>query len=230
MGLLSQTSYMAKVGYRIATSSNACIFWFLSETFGSIGAGVTFLTLFLISMERYICLMHPLRYEAVVTRNRVVFALVSCWIFTVSSALARFLVAEIGFIAHVLIPLLLMLNCIINLKIICLVRHHKTEIRNVTRHLQANQGRALDVASRTKTALTMTYLFALFLICYTPLFFCFVVMVIEGKVTTDVHVAFGVSVTVVDINSSLNPVFYCWRMRDIRRAIWKLFKNGFSTH
>lgn len=228
VGLLSQTSFMIKVGYRNATLSDACIFWFLSETFGGIGGGVTFLTLFFMSIERYICLMRPLRYDAIVTKNRVVFVLASCWIFTISSALARFLIAELGLLAHVLIPLLLISNCFIHLKIILLVRHHKRAIRDVTRHIQSNQRKAVDVASRTKTALTMTYLFALFLVCYTPLFCCFVIMLVEGRVTTDLHVALGVAVTVVYINSSLNPAFYCWRMREIRRAVVKLLKNVFS--
>ncbi|XP_078352209.1 melanocyte-stimulating hormone receptor-like [Oculina patagonica] len=228
VGLLSQTSFMVQIETRNTSPSNACIFWFLSETFGGIGAGVTFLTLFVMSIERYICLLYPLRYEAIVTKSRVIFVLVSCWIFTVSSLLARFLVAEIGLIAHVLMPVLLILNCFIHLKIIFLVRHHKRAIRDVTRHLQSNQRRALDVASRTKTALTMTYLFALFLVCYTPLFCCFVIMAVEGRVSANLHVALGVSVTVVYINSSLNPAFYCWRMREIRRALWKLYKNGVS--
>lgn len=228
VGLLSQTSFMIKVGYRNATLSDACIFWFLSETFGGIGGGVTFLTLFFMSIERYICLMRPLRYDAIVTKNRVVFVLASCWIFTISSALARFLIAELGLLAHVLIPLLLISNCFIHLKIILLVRHHKRAIRDVTRHIQSNQRKAVDVASRTKTALTMTYLFALFLVCYTPLFCCFVIMLVEGGVTTDLHFALGVAVTVVYINSSLNPAFYCWRMREIRRAVVKLLKNVFS--
>ena len=230
VGLLSQTSFMVKVGFRNATPSNGCIFWFLSETIGGIGGGVTFLTLFFMSVERYICLMHPLRYETIVTKNRVVFVAVSCWIFTISSALARFLVAGLALIAIVLIPLLLILNCYIHLKILLLARHHKRAIRNITRHLQSDQGTARDVASRTKTALTMTYLFALFLICYTPLFCCFVVMTIEGRVSADLHVALGVSVTVVYINSSLNPVFYCCRMPEIRRAVKQLLKNSVARH
>lgn len=230
VGLLSQTSFMIKVGYRNATLSKSCIFWFLSETFGGIGGGVTFLTLFFMSIERYICLMRPLRYETIVTKNRVVFVLASCWIFTVSSALARFLIADLGLLAHVLIPLLLVSNCFIHLKIILLVRHHRRAIIDVTRHIQSNQRKAVDVASRTKTALTMTYLFVLFLACYTPLFCCFVIMLVEGRVTANLHVGLGVSVTVVYINSSLNPAFYCWRMREIRRAVVKLLKAVFSRH
>ena len=146
----------------------------------------------------------------------------------VSSALARFLIADLGLLAHVLIPLLLVSNCFIHLKIILLVLHHKRAIRDVTRHIQSNQRRAVDVASRTKTALTMTYLFALFLACYTPLFCCFVVMLVEGRISANLHVVLDVSVTVVYINSSLNPAFYCWRMYEIRRAIVKLLKIVFS--
>lgn len=230
VGLLSQTSFMIKVGYRNATLSKSCIFWFLSETFGGIGGGVTFVTLFFMSIERYICLMRPLRYETIVTKNRVLFVSVSCWVFTVSSALGRFLIQDLGLLTHVLIPLLLVSNCFIHLKIILLVRHHKRAIRDATRHIQSNQRKAADVVSRTRTALTLTYLFVLFLACYTPLFCCFVIMLVEGRLTTNLHVALGVSVTVVYINSSLNPAFYCWRMQEIRRAVIKLLKTIFSRH
>lgn len=228
VGLLSQTSFMLKVGYRDASLSNACIFWFLSETFGGIGGGVTFLTLFFMSIDRYICLMCPLRYETIVTKNRVLFVLAGCWIFTVSSALARFLIADLGLLAHVLIPSLLVSNCFIHLKIILLARHHKRAIRDITCHIRSNQRKAVDVASRSKTALTMSYLFALFLACYAPLFCCFVIMWVEGRLTANLHLVLGVSVTVVYINSSLNPAFYCWRMREIRRAVVKLLKKVLS--
>lgn len=226
VGLFSQTSFMVKVGFGNVSPSKACFLWFLSETFGAIGAGVTFLNLFFMSVERYISLMFPLRYQAIVTKNRVLFVLASCWTFTISSALVRFVESDVGFLAHVLIPLLLISNCYFHLKILLLARHHKKAIRDITRNVQSNQGRSPDVASRTKTALTMTYLFTLYLICYTPIFWCFVAMAIEGRLTADLHVALGVAATVVYINSSLNPAFYCWKMREIRRAVIKLLKKS----
>lgn len=225
VGLFSQTSFMVKVGFGNVNLSRACFLWFMSETFGAIGAGATFLNLFCLSVERYTCLMYPLRYEAIVTKNRVLFVVLSCWIFTSSSALSRFVESGLGLLAHVIIPLLLVLNCYLHLRILLLARHHKKAIRDINRNVTSNQVRNLEVTSRAKSALTMTYLFALYLICYTPLFWCFVAITIEGKITTNLHVILGVAATIVYINSSLNPIFYCCRMREIRRAVFRLLKS-----
>ena len=51
-----------------------------------------------------------------------------------------------------------------------------------------------------------------------------VVETITG-VTRSVKVAYDLTTAVVFINSSVNPIIYCWRMKQVRRAVKHYLKN-----
>ena len=46
-----------------------------------------------------------------------------------------------------------------------------------------------------------------------------VVEAISGRVTRSVKVAYDLTTAVVLINSSVNPIIYCWRLKQVRRAV-----------
>ena len=180
------------------------------------------------SVDRYIYVMYPLRYESIVTQTRVVSILAFSWIYTFLTMVLCIWVSELSLTPIALIPLLLISNTWIHLKIVLAARHQQKAIQNTTGHLHPGQSNVAGTSQRAKTALSVTYLFALFFICYTPIVACFVSWNIVG-LTEPVAVALAISVTVVYINSSLNPGFYCWCMPQVWRAVRKVVKNNTAT-
>ena len=80
-----------------------------------------------------------------------------------------------------------------------------------------------------KSAFTAVYVYLVFLICYMPQT-CW--RIADGGQesaipNTDAGLYF---LTLVYLNSSLNPLIYCWKMREIRHNIINIFRNAFSCN
>ena len=78
-------------------------------------------------------------------------------------------------------------------------------------------------ASLIKSAISVTYVYVTFVVCWLPYFIS--VAVIKGNRPNIALRRFSVfSLTLIRLNSSLNPLIYrrCWKMRHIRHAIISL--------
>ena len=64
----------------------------------------------------------------------------------------------------------------------------------------------------------MIIIFCLLLACYLPYFIVAIVTMVMGK-SSSTMLAWNMTSAFVYLNSLLNPLVYCWRMREIRRAV-----------
>ena len=99
-----------------------------------------------------------------------------------------------------------------------------------------NQIQALQVERGEKTFSTLNfdrlfnslsgkfYVYLVFLVCYLPLFICLAAIKINGP-NISLKELLLFSISILNLNSSLKPVIYCWRMRRIRRAIMDILQN-----
>ena len=113
------------------------------------------------------------------------------------------------------------------IKIFQIVRRHQRQIW--VHHVRANTAantaaNTVNVLKCKKSAVTVLYIYGLFLIVYLPFFVVLMIDVFIGYTRT-VKVAYYYAVTFIFINSCLNPFVYCWRIREIRRAV----KNILTT-
>ena len=75
-----------------------------------------------------------------------------------------------------------------------------------------------------KSTVSIFYVYLLLLICYLPFFIFWAVMRMYGS-SIALKQFFLHSMTLVFINSSLNPVIYCWKMRHVRHAIMNILRK-----
>ena len=106
-----------------------------------------------------------------------------------------------------------------NFKIFKTIHRHQAQIQ-----AQAVQGPTLpNIARYKKSVFNMLYVVGFFTISYIP--WC--VAVISSYVRPPSHTAWYTVITFIFLNSSVNPVLYCWRMGEIRQAIKEMVKyNG----
>ena len=103
------------------------------------------------------------------------------------------------------------------IKIFQTVRRHQRQIW--VHHVRANTAaNTMNVLKCKKSAVTVLYIYGLFLIVYLPFFVELIIDVFIGYTRT-VKIAYYYAVTFIFINSCLNPFVYCWRIREIRRAV-----------
>ena len=115
----------------------------------------------------------------------------------------------------------------LNYKIYVAVRRHAHQIDSLQIHQVAQNDEIANVGRLRKSAVTTVYVYILFLVCYLP-------QICLGFVAEDPESGIpntdaGLYVlTLVFLNSSLNPLIYCWKMRDIQHNIINIIRSAFS--
>ena len=177
----------------------------------------SFLTVTAISIDRLLVLQLHLRYHAVVTTFRVNGVVIFIWIFSGVSSLLFFLSSRIYIILLAMIISLLAGNFVVYFKIYLIARRHQRQIQHHYQHQrQASNENIVRVTRFKKTALHTFLVYILLLCCYLPYSF----VTLYGTISLIVDFT---AVTLVFLNSSLNPLLYCWRDREIRTAVKQLF-------
>ena len=112
----------------------------------------------------------------------------------------------------------LLLSTLAYIRIYLAVRRHKNQIR-----VQQVQN-AANFASLIKSAVGTFYVFLVFLGCYLPIFICLTAIAIYGP-NVALNRLFLFSCTLVFLNSSLNPVIYSWKVRQIRHTVMNILRS-----
>ena len=176
---------------------------------------VSFKIVTAISVERYLSLLLHLRYEDVVTMKRVRRVLAVLWLWSGISAIV-WVVFTPSYMSYCLatgIVLCLFISTMAYVKIYRIARSHQRQIHSHQVAADPN-----NLRRRTKSAYSMFLVYCVLLCCYLPYSICLAVGNITGYKTWN-WIAINFTLTIVNINSSINPLIYCYRMREIRRAM-----------
>ena len=114
-------------------------------------------------------------------------------------------------------------------KIYSIVRHHTDQIQALQLQPvgQNQNGELANAARRKKTALATFYVYVVFVVCFLPVICVNAAYKIYGESELWLHLSYY-SWTLMYLNSSLNPLVYCWKMRNIRQAVISVFRNIFQ--
>ena len=125
-----------------------------------------------------------------------------------------------------------LLTIIVYCKMFSVLRRHKNQIQALQMHvvLEAPQNNNMaNFASVQKSAVSGFYVYLVFLICYLPINVVSLVYVIHGPSLATLK-SFLFTYTLIFLNSSLNPVIYCWKMRHVRHAIMDILRSVTRRH
>ncbi|XP_078346259.1 adenosine receptor A3-like [Oculina patagonica] len=192
----------------------------------------SFFSVMVISVDRFLAIRLHLRYQELVTHKRVVAVVITKWVFsTFLSLMMLWTPTIVSYVVFAIVEVLcLVTTTLLNYKIYLAVLHHKNQIETIqVQQGQAQNNEMTNVARIRKSAISTFYVYLVFMACYLPQICSYVVITISGQSTT----VKGLSVytlTLVFLNSTLNPVIYCWKMRHIRHAIVDILRNIFSLH
>ena len=224
VGLICQPSF---VGLKIAElgndSSAYCSLQIIQTISSWTTSGASLLTLSAVSIDRLLAVTLHLRYNAIVTVPLVFKTVVCLWVFTIIVVLQQFWITKLNWLVFPLVITLLTLlvTTLTTLKIFQIVRRHQ---RQITQQQQSVQSNTINVLKCKKSAVTVLYVYGLFLISYLPVFVSMLIAQTLTELTIPMRIAFNYVATLVFMNSLLNPVVYCWRIREIRRAVKNVFR------
>ena len=183
----------------------------------------SFLSVVAVSVDRFLAVHLHLRYQELVTHKRVVVVVIATWVLSASNSLFTFLnLREVYYlIFSIMVVTGLIVTTIVYTRIYFIARRHKNQIQS----LQIQQGEQTSEMARfaklVHSAVSVFYVYVLLLACYSPLLIC--IRIESSSVTTKKF--WVVSSTLLLLNSSLNPLIYCWRMRNMRHSVINVLRN-----
>ena len=192
-----------------------------------------FTTLFLVIVlcaERFIAIHYYLRYQELVTHKRVVAVVVSTWVLSGLFSLTRLWIPKS--IMYVVFGIT-QLACIIaatffSVRIYLSVRLHVNEMQVLQLQHAPQNAQMVNVRRMRKFAMMSVYVCLVLTVCYLPNICTLFAIAFTSRPSTGIkHLQFY-TVTLVFLNSSLNPVIYCWKMKHIRHTIIGLIRNAFT--
>ena len=227
VGLLCQPLFVAhKIAELKENLAVFCTLKVLQSVSAWITAGVSFLILAAVSIDRLLALTLHLRYNTIVTVPRVFQTIIALWISATVTVLSRFWMASKWYFIPIASILLIGFVIMISIwKIFRIVRKHQQQIKGQTKAVSHLPADTVNILKCRKSAVTVLYIYGLFLIFYLP----FVVPLLMEKFigyTRTVRIVYEYAATAVFINSCLNPVVYCWRICEIRRAVKNVIRRS----
>lgn len=236
VGLFSQPLYVAHKVAQITGYQNAyCVLGVAYSFTTTLFSGVSFGTMTAISIDRSLALHFHLRYKELVTVERALLNLVVLWLTSLVFASVFlwnfYIFCLLGVISMVSFDLVAIFAYV---KIYRVVKRHQAQI-----HAQEQQSAAhrlgnssqINMALYKKSVRGMVSVYCLFLVCYAPYNCLQIVILATGSYgvrgyQASIEMPFTWAMTIIMINSALNPFLYCWRMRSVREAVFRILPKA----
>ena len=225
VGLLIQPFYIAILVEGLQQNTSDCSTSKAFELMVVLLSTVSFWGVVTISVDRFLAIHFHLRYQELVTHKRVVTVVISIWVYSAFlSSLALWAPPSItSLFIRIGTVIGLLPTTLAYIRIYLAVRRHNNQIQVQQVQNAAQTSEAVNFASLIKSAIGTFYVFLVFLACYL-LFICLTTIAIYSP-NIALNRLFLFSCTLVFLNSSMNPVIYCWKMRHIRQAVINILRS-----
>ena len=198
--------------------TNSCAVFFSSTSV---------LIITLMSIERW---LHMTR-RSLVTVRRVCIITAVMLVLPLPLAVYRvlFVTMEIYVLALEMYFVSLLLVCLLIIsvayfKVFRIIRRHQQQIQ--ANGLSHSTGQpSIDFAKYKKSVLSILCILVVFYIGYLPMFITLMVHVFSNRRSATIMQILNISVVLTFLSSSLNPLVYLWRMKDIRNKVTQLLKR-----
>ena len=231
VGVLVQPLYISTLVSRLNKKRIDCISYKGLHVVINFFCASSLLNVVTISVDRFLAVHLHLRYQELVTHKRVIAAVISIWLLGAIISSSVFWAPLV--IIYLVIRLVIMTVCfilvvIVYWRIYIVLKRHKKQIQDLQVQ-EAEQGVQNGDLSNflklRKSALGTFYVCIVFLLCYLPFYIIFSLFLARTSSLIALHEAWHYTVTLVFLNSYLNPVIYCWKMEPIRRTLMDIMRG-----
>ncbi len=170
VGLLCQPFAIALLVKWLNKSNPSCTTYTIFIVVLALLCFASFFGVMVISIDRFMAIYLHLRYQELVTYNRVVAVVISLWVFSAFlSFLTMLIPADFLIMVFAVIGILCMVpTAFVNYKIYSAVRRHRNQIQALQIQQVAHNGESVNTASIRKSALSTFYIYVISLLCFVP--------------------------------------------------------------
>jgi len=184
---------------------------------GYILCGVSFGTLTAISVDRLLALLLGLRYRRAVTLNRTYVIVITFWVVATLCSATWFWSPLVTLCCGIIATFLCLVTAIFSYtKIFFNLRRHQNQVQDHVQ--QPNPANQFNIARYKKAVSSAIWLQLTLVACYLPYG---VVTALHARIELSPSLlnAGIYTATLVFLNSSLNPILYCWKLDEVRQAV-----------
>lgn len=228
VGLLVHPLYFSLItGKLIRNKDVFCEAGIVVEVVANALCIISLLTVTAVSLDRYLALRLHLRYKELVTIKRAIISIGIIWLIgAFSGTLWLYAPDMVKYNVMIIIVLCLLAAAFSYVQIygaVSRVIHSELTLKSAVEQNENIREQTANMASFKSHALSTFLVYCLIILCYLP-YFCVVFVITLTGHSIPKRFCYDITAILVFINSSLNPLVYCWRLRDIRNAVRKTAK------
>ena len=218
VGLVVQPAYIAEQIVRTVPALQKAV-----GAMGFVGCSASLCTMTAITVDRFLALHYHLQYPNLMTTSRAIYTIITIWcIITLFSFSILWSLSIYYFFATFCITICLLVCLVCFIKIYRIVRRHQLQIQVQQQAVENSiDTHEQQIRQSNRSAKNIFIYFLAMILCYSPFS---IVVIISGFTSLDLQVIRTFPVTVAFMNSSINPFLYCWRMTELRTAVFKTAK------
>ena len=230
VGLLGQPLYIAYLAALLRSNlSNHTSLVACTRAVVNVVCLSSLFSLMALGTERFIAIQKPLRYQDIVTQKLVSRMAITIWLSGTFLGLSFEILVplNIGVISIAIIEsLCFVATTSSSYRIYLTVRHHNKQMQAQVQQVSQNSD-TVKMSGFRKSARSTLWMYLAFWVCYLPRYFIWIVSQIQTSKSITIDILDMSSLTFVFLNSSINPIIYCWTMRHIRHTIVAILRNIF---
>ena len=171
-------------------------------------------------MDRLFALLLGLRYRQVVTYRRTCITVTGFLILSIVGASTLFLNRRITlWYQYIVTGLCLVTTIFAYAKIFFTLRHNQIHVQNHAAQGQPSQAIPLNIARYRKAVYSALWVQGTLGICYLPYNIAVFLTPQRGMPPLSIYLARKFTGSMVFLNSSLNPLLYCGKIREVRQIV-----------
>ena len=221
-----------------------CLMAYATTYFGAMLCGASSWTLTLISYDRYLHLVKLQNYNIHMTKRKFLLMAAFCWAFPVCLGFLMFSDSTLDVYYS-----LLVLGANFNIMVIAVcywksykfIKEKSKVFPGRQAALKSSQEEAKKINHHWKLAKTFAMIIACYLICWTPMVSFVIYLIIQrwvgfsfGGFAPYLHTVYYITLLMGYSNSSMNPLIYFWRNRELKSAMKQfvfsvMFRWSFSS-
>ena len=227
VGLLVQPLFVAHSTHIILYGVEGCLESVSYDLLSLLTGLYSAITSLAVTVDRCVAVQYPYMYETIVTPPRLVFGVLLSWFIWAAYVSARLLFSRsAAFVRTFLIVRLnaflvaVLVTTAVYIKLFFISLKHENAISS-----QEHPTEEQRTATRERKALkTAVYVVGAYIVCYLPFTICLLFFAAVKQPRRDRFMPYMSVLTLVFINSLLNPIIYWWRIPRMRKSILELLK------
>ena len=232
VGLIAEPLFVTHWMSAVNQQWNICHYARILSSFAAyLLCSVSLYTMTAMSVDRLLALQLYLRYKQVVTLKRTYVILIIIWVQSIvvaAMSLWNYMYLAQSWSGYIGISLCLVTSTFCYTNIFLRLRNHQTQVQDLVHQEPSSETIPLNIA-RYKKAVSSALLLKLTLVaCYLP-YSIAEALTTQIQLSSSVFIASQCTITLVFLNSSLNPLLYCWTIKEVRQAVKETIRKVFCS-